>query len=168
MEGDKESIRKLHLEAFGQAEGDIVSQLAIDLLEDETAQPVLSLVAEQDQQIIGNVIFSKVIIENAEALSVYILAPLAIANNYQGKGTGTKLVKQGLEMLKARGVEIVLVLGDPGYYTRTGFSAGHHLRSPYELDYPEAWMAQELVEGVLEKTRGRVRCASSLHSPELW
>ena len=58
LENDKESIRKVHQNAFGQSEGETVSQLAIDLLDDKTALPILSLVAEQDNKIIGNVIFS--------------------------------------------------------------------------------------------------------------
>jgi putative acetyltransferase len=46
LENDKEFIRKVHQNAFGQPEGETVSQLAIDLLEDKTALPILSLVAE--------------------------------------------------------------------------------------------------------------------------
>jgi len=70
VENDKKSIRKVHLNAFGQSEGESVSQLAIDLLEDKTALPILSLVAEQDNGVIGNVIFSSVNIEGVEGVSV--------------------------------------------------------------------------------------------------
>ena len=169
VEDDKRSIRKVHLNAFGQSEGETVSQLAIDLLEDKTALPILSLVAEQDSEIIGNIIFSSVNIEAVEGVSVYILAPLAVTRLAQGKGIGTLLINKGLEILKERGTEIVLVYGDPNYYMRTGFRAGHNLKPPYKLEYPEeAWMAQELVDGVLTKTQGTVRCALSLNSPEYW
>ena len=70
VENDKNSIRKVHLNAFDQSEGESVSQLAIDLLEDKTALPILSLVAEQDNGVIGNVIFSSVNIEGVEGVSV--------------------------------------------------------------------------------------------------
>ena len=144
VENDKKSIRKVHQNAFDQSEGEVVSQLAIDLLEDKTTLPILSLVAELDNEIIGNIIFSSVSIKGAE-------------------------INKGLETLKARGAEIVLVYGDPSYYLRTGFKAGHNLKPPHKLQYPEeAWMAQELVEGILSKTQGMVQCASSLDSPELW
>ena len=168
VKDDKKSIRKAHLNAFGQCEGETVSQLAIDLLEDKTAQPILSLVAEQDNEIVGNVIFSSVNIEGCEGVCVYILAPLAVKKDNQRKGIGTKLITQGLECLKKRGAEIVLVYGDPNYYTRIGFNAEHNLEAPYHLKYPEAWMAQELLEGALAKSQGIVRCASSLSSPEYW
>jgi len=168
LENDKEFIRKVHQNAFGQPEGETVSQLAIDLLEDKTALPILSLVAEQDNEIIGNVIFSSVNIEGAEGVSAYILAPLAVVKDIQRKGIGAKLINQGLESLRKRDAEIVLVYGDPNYYARTGFKAGHNLKAPYKLEYPDAWLAQGLVEGVLAKAQGVVRCALSLSSPELW
>jgi putative acetyltransferase len=169
VENDKMLIRKVHQNAFDQPEGEAVSQLSIDLLEDRTALPILSLVAEQDNEIIGNIIFSSVSIEGVEGVSAYILAPLAVTKPVQGNGIGTLLINKGLETLKEHGAEIVLVYGDPDYYMRTGFKAGHNLKPPHELKYPEeAWMAQELVENILTKTQGKVRCALSLNSPEYW
>ncbi len=169
VESDKKFIRRVHLNAFDESEGESVSQLAIDLLEDKTALPILSLVAEQDSEIIGNIIFSSVCIEGVEGASAYILAPLAVTRSAQRSGIGAQLINRGLESLRERGAEIVLVYGDPKYYMRTGFKAGHNLKPPHELKYPEeAWMAQELVEGILAKTQGVVQCAESLNSPELW
>jgi len=169
LENDKESIRNIHQNAFDQPEGEAVSQLAIDLLKDKTALPVLSLVAEQENEIVGNIIFSSVRIEGAEGVSTYILSPLAVSKFVQNKGIGTQLINQGLEILKDRGGEIVLVYGDPNYYRRAGFKAGHKLKPPQKLSYPEeAWMALELVDGILANTQGIVRCASSLNSPEQW
>ena len=169
VENDKKFIGKVHENAFDQSEGKTVSQLAIDLLEDKTALPILSLVAELDKEIIGNVIFSSVNIEGVEGVSAYIMAPLAVTRLVQKSGIGTLLINKGLETLKERGAEIVLVYGDPNYYMRTGFKAGHNIKPPYKLKYPEeAWMAQELVEGILTKTQGMVQCASSLNLPEYW
>jgi putative acetyltransferase len=169
VEDDKKSIRKVHLNVFDQSEGETVSQLAIDLLEDKTALPILSLVAEQDNEIIGNVVFSSVNIEGAEGVPAYILAPLAVIRFAQRKGIGTRLINKGIETLKERGAEIVLVYGDPNYYMRTGFKAGHNLKPPHKLKYPEdAWMAQEHSESIITKTQGTVRCALSLNSPEYW
>ena len=169
VENDKKSIRKVHQNAFEQSEGEAVSQLAIDLLEDKTALPILSLVAEQDNEIIGNVIFSSVNIEDAKGVSAYILAPMAVKWFAQRNGTGTLLINKGLETLKERGAELVLVYGDPDYYMRTGFKAGHNIKAPHKLKYPEeAWMAQELKKDVLKSIKGTVQCAASLNSPEHW
>ena len=166
---DKEPIRTVHRDAFDASESEIVSQLAVDLLEDPTALPILSLVAEQGNEIVGNIIFTTVSIKGKnQKFSAYILAPLAVAKGHQGNGIGTKLIKLGLKTLKERGADIVLVLGDPKYYSRTGFTINHNIYSPYDLEYPEAWMAQELVGGVLKKANGTIQCAISLNSPELW
>ena len=169
VENDKELIRRVHQYAFDQPEGETVSQLAIDLLEDKTALPLLSLVAELDKELVGNIIFSSVHITGNEGVSSYILAPLAVTKDHQGNGIGTKLITQGLETLRSRGARIVLVYDDPHYYMRTGFKACHNLKAPHKLEYPEeSWMAQELEEGILASTHGMVQCASSLDSPEYW
>ncbi|MGI9264853.1 MAG: GNAT family N-acetyltransferase [Gammaproteobacteria bacterium] len=165
---DRESLRQVHEDAFGESEGDSVSRLVVDLLDDETALPILSLVAEKDNRILGHILFSAVAIDGSKTPGVFILAPLAVASDCQGSGIGTALIEQGLTLLRKQHASIVLVLGDPEYYSRTGFKPGHGLKSPYQLAYPEAWMAQELVPGALAKTKGTVKCAASLSSPEHW
>lgn len=167
-DGDTQAITALHLEAFGESEGEEVSRLAADLLKDASAQPMLSLVADDNGLIVGNEIFSLVSVDGATSLSAAILAPLAVQTGYQGKGVGSQLVEQGLDVLRSRKVDLVLVLGDPAYYSRFGFHRDHKLQPPYELPYPEAWMVKELKEGVLQKAEGKVRCAESLMSPEYW
>ena len=87
---DLNSIHLVHEDAFGEPEGKVVAQLACDILVDETAKPLLSLVAEDIDKIVGNIIFSSVkIVGNAE-LSAYILAPLALLKKHQQKSLGTK------------------------------------------------------------------------------
>jgi putative acetyltransferase len=165
---DKESIRRVHLGAFAEPEGETVSQLAVDLLEDKTAIQRLSLVAEQANKIVGHILFTSVIIDGAVTEGAYIMAPLAVAKNYQGCGIGTDLIKQGLKILKEGDAEFVLVYGDPKYYSRTGFILGHDLKPPHKLEYPDAWMAQGLKEGALQRHKGTIQCAASLNSPEHW
>lgn len=165
---DQETIKAVCLTAFGEPEGPVVSELAVKLLTDETALPVLSLVAEDNGKLVGSIIFSSVTVTGCENVCAFILCPLAVIGEYQGRGIGTELIERGLTLLKDRGAELVLVLGDPRYYTRSGFKAGHKILPPYTLDYPEAWMVMEIVPGTLVKTEGRVRCATCLHSPELW
>ena len=165
---DVEDIRAVHLGAFGEQEGPSVSQLAIDLLEDSTNKPVLSLVAGENNAITGNIIFSPVTIENHENVAACILAPLAVARHYQGNGIGSALVTWGLKLLEEREMAIAMVLGDPGYYTRFGFRSDHNLKPPYELDYPEAWMAIEIRPGCLGSLTGNIKCAAPLQPPEHW
>lgn len=165
---DLNSIRLVHEDAFGEPEGEVVAQLACNILGDESAKPLLSVIAEDDGRVVGNIIFSSLKIEGAEELSAYILAPLAVSKKCQQHGWGTKLITHGLDKLKNRGVDIVMVYGDPNYYKRTGFKPDHSIEPPYKLKYPEAWMALELKPGILTRAKGVARCASSLESPEYW
>jgi predicted N-acetyltransferase YhbS len=165
---DLNSIRLVHENAFGEPEGKVVAQLACDIMNDETAKPLLSLVVENNDAIIGHIIFSSVNIESSDELSAYILAPLAVSKKCQKTGLGTKLINHGLATLKAREADIVLVLGDPNYYKRAGFKADHSVEAPYKLEYPEGWMALELKSGMLAKAKGVAQCAFSLNFPEHW
>jgi len=164
---DLESIRKVHVDAFGN-EGVKISELALALIADETAQPLLALVAEADGEVVGSVIFSAVQIMGAENVSAYILAPLAVAKRLHRMGIGRELIETGLGALRERGANLVFVLGDPRYYGRFGFSPYHRVRAPYDLPYPEAWRARALQGGSLESVSGQLVCARSLNSPEHW
>lgn len=165
---EAETIREIHMKAFGEEEGPSVSQLSVDLLADETAEPRLILVAEDAGEAVGCVIFSNVQIEGTESVAVSILAPLAVVPRWHGQGVGAALVRHGLDLLKSRGVDLVLVLGDPRYYSRFGFRAGHGIAAPYDLPYPEAWMALEFTPGLLDRVAGVARCATMLSAPEHW
>lgn len=95
---DREAIKLVHLDAFGEVEGPVVAKLALDLLTDETAQPVLALVAEERGAVVGSIVFSSVTIRGHEDLVAYILAPLAVAQAAQGRGFGRALIGHGISM----------------------------------------------------------------------
>jgi putative acetyltransferase len=164
---DLQAIKNVHLDAFG-SEGATVSELALALIADESARPLLALVAESGGAVIGCIIFSSVRILGANELSAYLLAPLAVATRMQRMGTGRQLIEHGLAVLRERGADLVFVLGDPRYYRRYGFSPGHKVRAPYDLPYPEAWMALSLQDAALESFEGQLVCARSLNSPDHW
>jgi len=163
-----EAICALHFEAFGEPEGEIITHLVREILNDESAKPLLSLVAEEEGKIVGHIIFSSLTVEGTEEISAYILAPLAVSKNKQKQGLGTQLITTGIDELKSRGAEVVFVYGDPNYYNRTGFVTGHHVAAPYELEYPEAWMAQELKANKLSGLKGIATCCSSLMNRKYW
>ena len=120
--------------------------------------PELSLVAEQKEQIIGHILFSRIHIEAGDReIPALALAPMAVLSEYQTQGVGSKLVRHGLEECKRLGHAIVIVLGHPAYYPRFGFSAelAKSLDCPYG-DVGAAWMALELNPGALNGVRGKV------------
>jgi len=164
---DAPGIKAVHLAAFGD-EGQVVAELALALIADESAKPILVLVAESEKGVVGSIVFSSVHISGPESGPSYILAPLAVAPEMQRMGVGKQLIESGLTALRKRGVELVFVLGDPRYYGKFGFSAGHKVRAPYDLPYPEAWMCLPLGAVVPEKFEGQLACAEALNRPEHW
>ena len=167
---DTEAIVTLHLAAFGEAEGEEVSMLARELLCDPSAEPVLSLVAEQGDELLGNVLFTAVRIgDGNDSVTGQILAPLGVAPSAQGTGIGGRLVRAGLERLGAAGIGLVFVLGHPGYYPRFGFEPAGRLglQAPYPIpeEHADAWMVLELGEGNLGRVHGTVHCCDALDRP---
>ena len=170
---DEPMIRTVHELAFGPSEGPEIADLTHALLHDPTAEPVTSLLACAGVNAIGHVLFSGVRIQSSgESPKAHILAPLAVVPERQGRGTGTRLVQRGLELLGESGSELVFVLGHPGYYPRFGFTpAGRHgLSAPYPIpeEHADAWMVLELKPGAVTKTEGTVLCADALSKREHW
>ncbi len=112
-EQDMPAIRHLTEAAFGQPdEADLVDRLIAD------NDAVISLVAEHDGTLAGHVMFSHM----TAPMRALGLAPVSVLPAYQRQGVGTALIRQGLGIAAETGWQAVFVLGDPGYYTRFGFS----------------------------------------------
>ncbi|MBW1780244.1 MAG: N-acetyltransferase [Deltaproteobacteria bacterium] len=167
---DRDDIQRVHLSAFPEDEREIVSKLAIDLLSEKTTPQTISIVAETNGTIVGNIAFSPVIIDNDENFQSYILAPLGVTPDYQKRHIGSKLIEYGMQQLSDMGVNVVFVYGDPKYYNRFGFSAdaAHPYTTPYKLQYPFGWQAIVFKECDIEKPPRAITCVTSLCDPKLW
>jgi putative acetyltransferase len=118
---------------------------------------ILSLVAVEDQQIIGHILFSKGNIHAEKGLIPTVgLAPMAVLPEFQNKGVGSQLIAEGIEQLRKAGHERICVLGHPGYYPRFGFLPAHSTYNvTCEYDVPdEVFMALELQPGAFDKVAG--------------
>lgn len=170
---DRPEIENIHIKAFGEQKGPEIADLVRGLLDDNTAIPILSLVAIENEKIIGHILFTKVkIIQTTEPVTAQILAPLAVLPDFQGKGVGNKLIQEGLNQLKQSGVELVFVLGHADYYPRSGFTPAGILgyEAPYHIpeEHAGAWMVQELRSGVIGRVKGKVLCSEVLNQPQHW
>ena len=170
---EKTDIKYLHKKAFGEKEGSDVAKLAFDLLDDQSAFPLLSLVAVENDKIIGHVLFTKATLTGSDTtVNIHLLAPLGVLPEIQNKGIGQLLMKEGLKQLKEMGVELVFVLGHPDYYPKAGFTPAGALgfEAPYPIPEKDAgaWMVQELCEGVIGSVKGKVKCSDILDRPEHW
>ncbi len=95
----------------------------------ESGQLVVSLVAEEENHVIGHVAVSPVTITSG-ASGWYGLGPVSVAPEQQGKGIGTLLITEALSRLPALGAAGCVVLGEPGYYSRFGFISKSGLALP--------------------------------------
>ena len=172
-----ESLQSIHQQAFGDAntkeKGKVISELVKSLLTDQTAEPLHSLIAVEQDVVVGHVLFTSVHIEGAASnVTAQILAPLAVHPDFQAKGIGGNLIMNGLDALRRSNTQLVFVLGHPGYYPRFGFTpagvCGFEAPYPIPAEHADAWMVQELTAGIIGTIKGTIRCAETLHQPEHW
>jgi predicted N-acetyltransferase YhbS len=172
-ESDRNEILNIHNQAFGNVKGPVIAKLVNDLLNDETALPLLSLVAVENDKLVGHILFTKAVVTKTEnSISAQILAPLAVLPDEQKKGIGEKLINEGLRLLKESGTELVFVLGHPAYYPRCGFipAGAQGFEAPYPIpeEHADAWMIQELNGDVLKNNSGKIQCSKVLNEPQHW
>lgn len=135
---DHQTVRSIHRRAFGGDHGESVADLVDALRRDDLT--VASFVAEEADRVVGHVMFSRCLLDAPRQLvEVASLSPLAVAPEWQHRGTGSALVRHGLRALDDRGVPLVFLEGDPRYYSRLGFAAASErgFRKP-SLRIPDA------------------------------
>lgn len=120
--------------------------------------PELSLVALNEETIVGHIMFTKLLIENEDnKFESLALAPLAVLPDYQKKGIGSKLINEGLDIAKELGYKSVIVLGSENYYPKFGFEEALNfgIKAPFEVPSSN-FMAIELEENALKDVSGKV------------
>ena len=121
--GDESAIREVTERAFESSEfGHNGEAGLVEKLRSQNAASI-SLVAEYDDRIVGHILFSPAAIEwssrRCEGLG---LAPLSVLPDFQRKGIGSRLIKDGLAAAAESSSEFVIVLGHPEYYPKFGFA----------------------------------------------
>src|ERR1044072_6444256 len=151
---DIAAIHEVNEKAFGQpAEANLVDALRAN------GKVTFSLVAVQDDRVVGHILFSPVTIESEkESFAAVGLAPLAVLPEHQNQGIGSRLVRAGLDECRKALHESVVVLGHPDYYPRFGFTPAsrYGIKSEYDVR-DEVFMIMELREGALAGRSGTVK-----------
>jgi putative acetyltransferase len=152
-QADSAAVRSVNEAAFETpAEADLVEALH------RKDMSLVSLVAEDDGRIVGHILFSPVSLAEHANLNLMGLAPMAVAPDYQRKGIGSALVREGLACCKDLGCRAVVVVGHAKYYPRFGFVPAdrYALRCEYEVP-ADVFMVAELEAGALNGASGLVR-----------
>lgn len=146
-EADHPAVRRVNERAFDRTgEADLVDALR------EEAEPVLSLVAVREGEVVGHICFSPVTLTPSPASpGTYLgLGPVAVLPEFQRHGIGSQLVHVGLQACRESGARAVVVLGHPEFYPRFGFvpASRYGLRCEYPVP-DEVFMALELQPAAL-------------------
>lgn len=151
---DIDAIHHVESQAFGQTnQADLVDALR------RANKVVLSLVAIEDERVLGHIMFSPAALEHeGEVFDVMALGPVAVLPERQNEGIGSMLVRNGLKRCLERGHDVVFLIGHPNYYPRFGFvpAATKGIRCGAER-LREAFMVAELRPGALAGRQGRMR-----------
>lgn len=164
LTSDYNSIYEINKLAFEQ---DDEARL-VDLLRKGSAfVPELSLVAEINGEVIGHILFTKILIlgDTGIEFESLSLAPMAVHPKSQKQGVGGKMIYAGIEKAKSLGYSSVFVLGHPLYYPKFGFQPASkwNVKAPFNVP-EEAFMAIELIEDGLKDVSGTVKYPKEFES----
>lgn len=116
------AVRNLIIDAF--AHSDLGYNGEANLIEAirEHCDISLSLVAINDNQVVGHILFSPATIRTeSSTIHGMALAPLAVLPSHQRLGIGTMLVTDGLRRITQSTADFIIVAGHRDYYPRFGF-----------------------------------------------
>jgi predicted N-acetyltransferase YhbS len=119
---DRPEIEALLDQAFG---ADRKDRAAYRLREDNARIDDLSfLVREADGHLCGSIEFWPIALKdkNEERTPALLLGPIAVALECRKKGIGKLLIQHGIKSAYATGHNLIILVGDPEYYHRFGFS----------------------------------------------
>ena len=135
-ERDSEAIRQL-LEAAFETDGE--SRLVANLR--RNGDKVLELVAVQEGVLVGEIVFSRLRVAGPEGeFGALALGPLAVLPGRQRTGIGRALIEHAHPVLSARGERLCIVLGEPAFYGRFGYTHARAagFESQYQSEYLQA------------------------------
>jgi predicted N-acetyltransferase YhbS len=120
--------------------------------------PELSLVAEKDGKIIGQVVLYKTDITTPTGKHTeLVLSPICVHPNYFRQGVARAMIDEVLQKAKDMGFGVVFLCGDPIIYGKLGFVPSYKYNIFHKTDAKAEWsMVCELYNGALEGISGTV------------
>ena len=156
---DKDAIHFVNASAFpNDAEARLVDALR------SAGRLTVSMVAIDEDRIVGHVAFSPVTTESGA--SGVGLAPVAVLDSHRRRGIAAALIRAGLDSCRSLGAGWAVVLGEPQYYCRFGFTAASQFGLSDEYGGGDAFQAMQLRDGALPKNAGLVKYAPEFSSIE--
>lgn len=138
---DIEQVRAVLCAAFPRdAESKLVDALR------RNGKAVISLVAVDEEEVLGHILFSPVTVTppggaspSSKAKGIG-LAPVAVRPDAQSQGIGSRLIREGLRRCRELGYDYCVVLGSPEYYPRFGFEKASQFGAQNEYGVDDEFM----------------------------
>ena len=117
--------------------------------------PELDFVMEEDERIIGHVMFSKaeLVLPDGTRKPSWTFGPISILPDYKRKGYGLKLLNHALQKAREMGIGFICMEGNIDFYSHAGFDLAFKLNINYHFEPAGAvvpyFLAQELIPGWL-------------------
>ncbi len=155
---DRDAIRRVVTAAFGsEVEADLVERIRAS----PGYEPSMDLVAELDELgVAGHVMISRAVLRSDAGTerSIVMLSPLSVSPVAQRRGVGRDLVQAATAIADQRGEPLVVLEGDPAYYSRLGFvPAGDHGITLPLPDWAPITAAQVMLLAAYEPTDDTLR-----------
>jgi putative acetyltransferase len=150
---DEAAIYAVHRAAFGS---DLEPRMVEEVRATDGFIPQLSLVATSGNQVAGHVLVSWFALEGSERRLLQ-LGPIGVLPELQRQGIGSALVHAALDGARALGEPLVLLEGNPAYYSRFGFVRAHELGLLPPEGTPDGAFQVAVLDDGAELPRGRVR-----------
>jgi predicted N-acetyltransferase YhbS len=130
------------------------------LREDRLPAEGLSFIASEGSQVIGTArLWNIACGSDKEALGqqALLLGPVAVAEDCRSRGLGGAMVRRAIQAARKLGYGAIVLVGDPAYYNRFGFSGEKTgalwMPGPFER---HRLLGRELKAGALDGARGMI------------
>lgn len=134
QESDSEKVYQVVQKAFEKAErcDGNEQDLVVALRKSAAYVPELSLVAEENGEVIAHILFTKIRIGDQTELA---LAPLSVLPEYQHQGIGKALMARGHQIAAQMGYGFSVVLGSEEYYPKAGYvpAEQYGIQAPFDV-----------------------------------
>jgi len=152
----------------GVKEGVLIGSLSSKLASSIDNEETICFGVYENESLIASIFFIRLKFNNL--IQVYMLAPVAVSTEYQGKGIGQALINYGLNELKKRSVSVVVTYGDPSFYSKVGFQAlsENVIQAPLTLSMPFGWLGRSLTGEPIPTMNERPVCVKEFNDPAYW
>ena len=115
--------------------------------------PALDFVIEADNQVIGNIMYTKakLVDEAGDKKEILTFGPVCILPEYQRMGYGKMLLEHSFEKAAALGYDVIVIFGNPDNYVSRGFKSCKKYNVCMENGtFPSPMMVKELKPDALD------------------